>query len=205
MRSSGLRRTAKRLLDPAEIAALYEWHSHRSTAVNEVLNELRHKLDAAYGTGTLPGLWDDAVRQSRLSMWLHQVLAFREALDLFVGWARRTKTARRRTAGDGPYSRTARTVYHEMTDLRTWLGLDSDSQFQLECEVAPRHFVWRDAWAHHGGRLRAESPEVFFYFEDKQAIEELAGVAYPLDNAWSEARRSFSKSIELLLNATGRI
>lgn len=205
MRSSRSQRTARPLLEPAEIAALYHWHSHKSTAVNEVLNELRGKLEAAYGTGTLPGLWDDAVRQSCLSMWLHQVLAFREALDLFVRWARSAKRAGSKAAGDGQYSGTACTVHQEMTDLGAWLGIDSDSQFQLEREVAPRHFVWRDAWAHHGGRLRAESPEVFLYFKDKQAIEELAGVAYPLGNAWSEARCSFSKSIELLLNATGRV
>jgi hypothetical protein len=46
---------------------------------------------------------------------------------------------------------------------------------------------------------------VFSYFEARGAVEEVKGVAYPLDKAWSEARESFSKTIALLLEASRHV
>ncbi len=208
MRSSRSRQTAKPLLEPAQVAALYELHSQNSTAVNEALLELAGACSCA----NLAPRWVEALRLNRLSMWLQQVLAFEDALGLFVHRTkdafRRARRPRTRPASASPpnwVSRSAYRAYSDMVRLGAWLGLGSDQQFELECQVAPRHFVWRDAWAHHGGRLRDCSAEVFSYSEKACALEEVQGIAYPLDNAWREARGSFSRSIDLLLAASGRI
>lgn len=204
MRSSGSARRAKRLLDPPDIAALHKLHSEKSTAVNDALQYLL----TASGRQPLSPSWDDALRANRSSMWLHQVIAFADALDLFVCWTRRVAREARQKLPPVPTtplpawaSGSASAVHRDMGRLAGWLRLDRDPQFQWECQVAPRHYVWRDAWAHHGGRLRERCEEVFRYFEERNGVEELEGIAYPLDNAWTEARSSFAKTVETLVRA----
>jgi hypothetical protein len=79
------------------------------------------------------------------------------------------------------------------------LGLDSDAQFRHEITVAPRHYIWRDAWVHRGGRLREYHQQTYEYFEQRGGLTELNGCAWPRDPAWSEARLSFRKLVEPLV------
>ena len=201
MSSSGSLRRAKSLLYPPDIAALYNLHSEKSTAVNDALQYLL----TASGCRPLSPSWDEALRANRLSMWLHQVIAFRDALDLFISWGKRAAREAGQQLPRVPkksppawVSGSARTVHADMARLGVWLRLDREEQFEWECQVAPRHYVWRDAWVHHGGRLRHLCAEVFKYFAERSAVEELDSIAYPLDNAWREARLSFSKTVQIL-------
>jgi hypothetical protein len=199
------------LLPPCEIRELYELHSTRSTAVNQALLDLRAQL----GAHQLPPTWDDALRMNRLSMWLHQVLAFDDAINSFCAYAKGVAASkgirwlslgkqRRENAEPSRCQRrrgSARGVQDRLMKLSEVLCLDDNRQFHLEVTVAPRHFAWRDAWAHQGGRLRDEYPCVLSYFEQRGAVEELNGATWPLDNAWREARLCFSKVICILARA----
>jgi len=200
---------AVELLPPCEIRELYELHSTRSTAVNQALLDLRAQL----GAHQLPPTWDDALRMNRLSMWLHQVLAFEHAVSSLCPFAKRAARSRGKHwkslgKADGKtehsswaQSGSARRLHTSLVRLGEVLDLTGCTQFELELTVAPRHFAWRDAWAHHGGRLGDQYPCVFSYFEQLNGIEELNGEAWPLDKAWSEARLCFSKVIYILARA----
>ena len=80
MARSGTDEVGPGMLQPQEIAEQYELHSQRSTAVNDVLIRLRL---APCGCKPPPE-WEEALRVNRLSMWLHQVLAF-EHVSVGIG------------------------------------------------------------------------------------------------------------------------
>lgn len=197
---------------PDEISAVYELHSQRSTATNEALVRLA-RLDSGWKSSAT---WTHALDASRFSMWLHQVLAFEYAASSLVACARsvarkhRSATSATRDSRKAaarklwPRSGSAQRVYSELREMGLCWNLTSDAQFQHELCVAPRHYVWRDAWAHRGGRLRDYDEDAYAYFRQKSAIEERDGVAWPLDCAWSEARQSFRTLLDMLVAAWRR-
>jgi len=190
-----------------EIDQEYELHSCRSTAVNEVLVKLQAALRPS------PQEWHEALRVNLLSMWLHQVLAFEHALNCLRHHGKDAarqqnkqlsecgQAAKTRARQLWPKRTSARGVYRSLCELGEVFGLASDPQFCHELAVAPRHFIWRDAWAHRGGRLQDFHQETYHYFRECNAVEDRDGSAWPLDPAWQEARLSFQQIVRLL---TGR-
>jgi hypothetical protein len=198
-------------LGPRGVAEEYELHSRRSTALNEVLMQLQ----AAPRRTPLPQEWHEALRVNLFSMWLHQVLAFEHALNSL--WRYEKQVARRqgKLLSDFGGARKANArqlwpdrssaikIYHKLAELGEFLTVGSHPQFCHEVTVAPRHFIWRDAWAHIGGRLQERYPETYDYYRQRGAVEQRDGSAWPLDPAWQEARLSFQQLVQLLTRPHG--
>jgi len=197
-----------------EIREQYELHSKRSTAVNEALGKLR----VALGPGGGVAEWEEALRVNRLSMWVHQVLAFDDALGLLRAVAKEVAGGRtlrqfgkqQKASVDSiwPASRAtshARGTYCSLCEVGDVFGVLGDRQYEHELEVAPRHFVWRGAWAHHGGKLREYHEETYGYFKERCALEDRNEASWPLDPAWSEARLSFKELVRILARAASGI
>lgn len=157
-----------------------------------------------------PQEWDEALRVNLLSMWLHQVLAFEHALNCLSRYGKRLATqqnkrlsecgqaAKSRAGQLWPTRTSAPAIYCHLCELSDLFALTSEPQFQLELTVAPRHFIWRDAWAHRGGRLQEFHPETYEYFRQRNGVEYRDDSAWPLDPAWQEARLSSHQIVQLL-------
>ena len=198
-----------RMWELREVVEEYELHSRRSTAVNEVLMCLRPAHSSPE--------WQEALKVNLLSMWLHQVLAFEQALATVCRHGRYLARQKGRPLSDfgrlrkagaaslWPQRSSAITVYCHLSELGELLAVESDPQFEHETTVAPRHFIWRDAWAHRGGRLQEHDAQTYDYFLARDALEERAGSAWPLDPALQEARLSFQQLVRLLASPQDRI
>lgn len=196
-------------LSPAEIRAVYELHSHNSTATNDALVALARLNPGLLGSS----MWLNALRASHFSMWLHQVLSFEYATRSFVDYARglarkgqasvsvNSRQLKAQAKKLWPKSGSAQRIHINLREMGLQWSLASDRQFKLELQVAPRHYVWRDAWAHCGGRLREYDRGAYEYFHQKSFLEDRDGVAWPQAAAWTEARLCFSKLIDTFVES----